>query len=89
MRLVNNHRGRILLACFVVAVVAFGWYAIQTVRPPDCEVAVSAFADGDGQPLPEGGEEVTWGELDERAYQDLVASGRCEPPAARWRHWLS
>jgi hypothetical protein len=90
MRLVKHkRRARIQLACCVVAVVAFGWYAGQTVRPPDCEVAFSAFTDGDGQPLPENGEEVTWDELDERAYQDMVASGRCERAAARWRHWVS
>lgn len=59
------------------------------VRPsPDCEVTVAAFAGADGRPLSENGEEVTWEELDERAYQDLVDSGRCEPPSARWRHWL-
>lgn len=76
-----------LLACSV-AIIAFGWYAAQTVRPPDCDVVFSAFSDADGQPLPENGEEVTLDELGERAYQDMVASGRCEPPAARWRHWL-
>ncbi|MFD7439711.1 hypothetical protein [Streptomyces sp. NPDC059861] len=85
----RKRRVRMLLACCVVAVAAFGWYASTAVRPPDCEVAFSAFADGDGQPLPENGEEVTWDELTERAYQDMVSSGRCEPPAARWRHWVS
>ncbi|MCX4986290.1 hypothetical protein [Streptomyces sp. NBC_00572] len=79
---------RILSACCVLAVAAFGWYATQSVRPPDCEVTVAAFAGADGQPLSENGEAVTWEELDERAYQDLVDSGRCEPPSARWHHWL-
>ncbi|WP_328946496.1 hypothetical protein OG259_38595 [Streptomyces sp. NBC_00250] len=79
---------RILPACCVLAVAAFGWYATRSVRPPDCEVTVAAFAGADGRPLSENGEEVTWEELDERAYQDLVDSGRCEPPSARWRHWL-
>ncbi|WP_406134232.1 hypothetical protein [Streptomyces zaomyceticus] len=89
MRLVNpRHRSRILPACFLVALVAFGWYATQSVRPADCEVSFSAFTGSDGQPLPENGEEVTWDELDERAYQDLVASGRYGPPTARWHRWL-
>ncbi|MFF9013554.1 hypothetical protein ACF09C_11400 [Streptomyces sp. NPDC014870] len=84
----RNHRARILLACSVVAIFAFGWYATQTVRPPDCDVTFSAITDADGQPLSESGEQVTWDELGERVYQDMVASGRCDPPAARWRHWL-
>ncbi|MFJ8691989.1 hypothetical protein [Streptomyces roseolilacinus] len=81
-----DRRARILPACCIV--VAFGWYATQTVRPPDCTVTYSAFTDGGGHPLSGNGEEAAWDELDERAYQDMVASGQCGPPAARWRHWL-
>ncbi|WP_338677631.1 hypothetical protein V1460_35155 [Streptomyces sp. SCSIO 30461] len=84
----HSPRALMLPACSVAAIIAFGWYAAQTVRPPDCAVAVSAFTDADGQPLSGNGEKVTWDELAERAYQDMVASGRCDPPAARWRHWL-
>ncbi|WP_406055131.1 hypothetical protein OG462_05930 [Streptomyces sp. NBC_01077] len=83
-----SHRARILPACCLVTLAAFGWYATQSVRPPDCEVSFSAFTGGDGQPLSENGEAVTWDELEEGAYQDMVASGRCEPPVARWRSWL-
>ncbi|MFC5802299.1 hypothetical protein [Streptomyces formicae] len=82
-----SRRARILLLCCLT--VALGWYGTETVRPPDCDVSVAAFTDGNGQPLPEDGEEVTWDELEERAYQEKVAAGHCEPPAARWRHWLS
>ncbi|WP_137992028.1 hypothetical protein [Streptomyces vilmorinianum] len=84
----HSRPARILLACCVVALASFGWYGTQTVRPPDCKVAVSAFTDADGRPLPVNGEEVTWDELSERAYRDMVASGRCEPPTTRWHHWL-
>jgi hypothetical protein len=88
MRPMKSRRARVLLTCFVVAAVACGWYATRTVRPPDCEVAFSAFTGDDGRPLDQDGKEVTWAELDERAYRELVASGQCEPSAARWRHWL-
>ncbi|MEU2263514.1 hypothetical protein ABZ557_25285 [Streptomyces sp. NPDC019645] len=75
----------LLLSCLVIAL---GWYGTETVRPPDCDVSFGAFTDANAQPLPENGKAVTWEELDERAYQQEVAAGRCEPPAARWRHWL-
>lgn len=89
MRLVNpRHRARILPVVCVLALVVFGWYATRSVRPPECDVSFSAFTGSDGQPLPVDGEPVTWDELSERAYQDLVASGRCEPPSARWHHWI-
>ncbi|MFJ8294746.1 hypothetical protein ACIQ9R_02620 [Streptomyces sp. NPDC094447] len=83
-----RHRARALSVFCVLALVAFGWYATRSVHPPDCKVAVSAFTGSDGQPIGEDGEPTTWDELSEAAYRDLVASGRCEPPAARWRHWL-
>ncbi|MEU3446537.1 hypothetical protein AB0H29_04825 [Streptomyces thermolilacinus] len=84
-----SQRPRIPLAWWcVAALVAFAWHAGQTVRPPGCEVTVVAFADASGEPLPVDGMDVTWEDLDEQAYQDMVASGRCAPPAPRWRHWL-
>ncbi|WP_306329881.1 hypothetical protein [Streptomyces venezuelae] len=83
-----SQRARLLSVACLVALVAFGWYATRSVRPPDCKVAVGAFTTADGQPIGDGGARVTWEELGESAYQDMVAAGTCEPPAARWRHWL-
>ncbi len=79
-----------LPSCAVVLLTAFGWYATRTVRPYDCHVTVAAFADSDGQPFPDSnGRPQTWHELDERAYQEAVDAGRCDPPTARWRQWLT
>ncbi|MGD9486023.1 hypothetical protein WDH52_22715 [Streptomyces sp. TRM70308] len=84
----HQRRARIWAGCCVVAIAVFGWYASQTVRP-DCTFGYTAFSGRDGQPRAENGETVTWEDLEERIYQDMVASGRCEPPAARWRQWVS
>ncbi|MFC9794586.1 hypothetical protein ACFVJI_18245 [Streptomyces sp. NPDC127584] len=79
-----RRRARVLSVLCVLTLLAFGWYATRSVRPPDCKVAVGAFTGSDGQPLGEGGEPTTWDELGEAAYRDQVASGHCEPPGARW-----
>ncbi|MFD7681039.1 hypothetical protein [Streptomyces sp. NPDC060187] len=81
------------LAAFAITVVALtvvtlGWFGAQTVRP-DCVVAISRLADGTGHARPDAeGRASTEKELADRAYQQAVDSGRCEPPRARWEHWL-
>jgi len=55
----------------------------------DCLVAFSAITDGKGNTLPDANGRV-WSdkELAERAYQQAVDSGLCDPPSARWKQWL-
>jgi hypothetical protein len=66
----------------------FGWYVTRVVKP-DCVVAISRVTDGHGQDLSgPAGSVPTDEELIQRAYQDSVASGRCDPPLPRWRSWL-
>jgi hypothetical protein len=86
---VGNPRRPLVVACAVVVLgtVVLAWYATQTVRP-DCVVAISRITGG-GRTLPDASGHVpTASELFERAYRDALASGRCEPPAARWRQWI-
>ncbi|WP_326725826.1 hypothetical protein OHT59_46885 [Streptomyces sp. NBC_00243] len=83
-------RQLLVIACTVVALAtaSLGWYAAQSVRP-DCVVAISKVADGNGRNLPDVYGRV-WSdkELADRAYQQAVDSGRCDPPRARWKQWL-
>ncbi|MEU0786494.1 hypothetical protein ABZ341_33570 [Streptomyces sp. NPDC006173] len=81
------------LAAFVctvaaLAAVPLGWFGAQTVRP-DCVVAISGLADSNGHARPDAdGRAWTETELVDRAYQQAVEQGRCEPPRARWEQWL-
>ncbi|KUN49699.1 hypothetical protein AQJ43_35900 [Streptomyces avermitilis] len=80
----------LVIACTVVALVTapLSWYAAHTVRP-DCVVAISKVTDGNGHHLPDvNGRVWSDNELADRAYQQAVDSGRCDPPHARWRQWL-
>ncbi len=86
----GNPRRLLVIACAVaaLAVAALSWYATQTVRS-DCVVAISKLTDGDGNTLPDADGRV-WSdkELVDRAYEQAVDSGRCDPPRARWKQWL-
>lgn len=87
---VGTPRQLAAFACTVAAltVVTLGWFGAQTVRP-DCVVAISRLADSNGQARPDADGRVwTETELVDRAYQQAVDSGRCEPPRARWEQWI-
>lgn len=80
----------LIIACTVVALstVMLGRYAAQPVRP-DCTVAISGITDGNGHTLPDANGRVwSYEELTDRAYQQAVGAGRCDPPRARWKQWL-
>lgn len=90
-RRTGGPRQLLVVACTVVialAVVTLSWYAARTVRP-DCIVAISKVTDGNGHNLADvNGRVWTDKELADRAYQQAVDSGRCDPPSARWKQWL-
>ena len=86
----GSRRQLLVIACAVVALFAviLGWYAARTVRP-DCVVGISKLTDGSGHTLPDANGRVrSDAELADRAYQQAVDSGRCDPPHARWKQWL-
>ncbi|MCX5554765.1 hypothetical protein [Streptomyces sp. NBC_00038] len=89
-RRAGSPRQILVIACTVVALATatLGWYATRTVRP-DCVVAISKVTDGNGHNLPDvNGRVRSDKELADRAYQQAVDSGRCDPPRARWKQWI-
>lgn len=86
----GNPRRLFVIACagVALALLILGWYATRTVAP-DCVGGVARLTDGSGRTLPDAGGRV-WSaeELADLAYREAVASGRCDPPRARWKHWL-
>lgn len=72
--------------CAVVAAATVGWYATESVRPR-CSYAVitSGYT---GLSERNRSEDKELKELADRAYQQAIAAGRCDPPRARWHEWL-
>ncbi|MFF9018054.1 hypothetical protein ACF09C_34495 [Streptomyces sp. NPDC014870] len=76
------------LVCAAALLGGGGWFVTQSVHS-ECDVAVSYFADSNGDPLPDkDGVVRSVDELAELAYWEKVRAGDCEPPAARWRQWF-
>ncbi|MEV8320543.1 hypothetical protein AB0Q95_40985 [Streptomyces sp. NPDC059900] len=83
-RRVGSARRLLVVGCTVVVVLAavpVGWYATQSVGP-ECVVGISKITDA------EGGRVGSDKELIDRAYQQAIDSGHCDPPRARWKQWL-
>ncbi|MFI8895719.1 hypothetical protein [Streptomyces paradoxus] len=71
-----------------LAVLILAWYATRTVHS-DCIGGIVRLTDGSGRTLPDAGGRVRSAEeLADLAYRQAVESGHCDPPRARWKHWL-
>lgn len=80
----------VLSICAVVAAATLGRYATESVRPHCGVVVLSGRYTALGAlNSPDGNRNRADSELTDRAYRQAVASGRCDPPHARWHAWLS
>ncbi|MGA4946968.1 hypothetical protein [Streptomyces cinereoruber] len=69
-------------------VTARRWYATQSVHS-ECVFSLSKVTGVNGNTLPdEDGRMWSNEELVDRAYEQAVDSGRCDPPRPRWKQWL-
>ncbi|URM88936.1 hypothetical protein LUW75_01630 [Streptomyces sp. MRC013] len=73
---------RFIALAALVAVVAFGWYAVQPVYPR-CTIGV-----GSGSLVSAGTSAEEMEAVARQAYEDALADGACGPSHARFRDWI-
>lgn len=76
--------GRWAAAVLITLAVAVGWYAIRPIQPP-CTIYSGAYIAADTSPTDA---DTASREAYDRAYEQALADGTCQPARPRFRTWI-